>query len=84
MATTGCAAQVQEERPHVVRCDSMITWKGLLSLLSRHWFLPTPVFLPAESQGQEAWLAAVYGVTQSWTRLKQRSSRGSIRSNNER
>lgn len=35
MATTGCATR----RPHVVRCDSMITWKGLLSLLSRHWFL---------------------------------------------
>ena len=39
MATTGSAAQLQEERPHVVRCDSMITWNGPLSLLSRHWFL---------------------------------------------
>ena len=42
-----------------------------------HWrkkWQPTPVFLPAESQGREAWWAAVYGVTQSWTRLKQLSS----------
>ena len=35
------------------------------------------VFLPGESQGGEAWLAAVYGVTQSQTRLKQRSSSSS-------
>ena len=31
-------------------------------------------FLPGESQGREAWWAAVYGVAQSWTRLKRRSS----------
>ena len=38
-----------------------------------HWkriWQPTPVFLPGESQGRGAWWAAVYGVTQSWTRLK--------------
>jgi len=38
-----------------------------------HWrrkWQPTPVFLPGESQGQGAWRAAVYGVAQSWTRLK--------------
>ena len=34
----------------------------------------TPVFLPGESQGWEVWWAAVYGVAQSRTRLKQRSS----------
>ena len=42
-----------------------------------HWrrkWQPTPVLLPGESQGGEAWLAAVYGVAQSWTQLKQRSS----------
>ena len=42
-----------------------------------HWrrkWQPTPVFLPGESQGQEASWAAVYGVAQSRTRLKQRSS----------
>jgi len=40
-----------------------------------HWRRqPTPVFLPGESQEQEAWLAAVYGVAQSRTRLKWRSS----------
>ena len=45
-----------------------------------HWrrkWQPTPVILPGESQGGEAWLAAVYGVTQSQTRLKQRSSSSS-------
>ena len=42
-----------------------------------HWrrkWQPTPVFLPGESQGQGAWWAAVYGVTQSWTRLKRLGS----------
>ena len=45
-----------------------------------HWrrkWQPTPVFFRGESQGWEAWLAAVYGVTQSQTRLKQRSSSSS-------
>ena len=32
--------------------------------------LPTPVFLPGESQGRGSLVAAVYGVAQSWTRLK--------------
>ena len=32
------------------------------------------VFLPGESQGREAWWAAVYEVAQSRTRLKQLSS----------
>ena len=31
---------------------------------------PTLVFLPGKSQGRGAWWAAVYGVTQSRTRLK--------------
>ena len=38
-----------------------------------HWrrkWQPTPVFLPGESQGRGAWWAAIYGVAQSWTRLK--------------
>ena len=42
-----------------------------------HWrrkWQPTPVFLPGESQGREAWWAAVYGVAQSQTRLKRLSS----------
>ena len=37
-----------------------------------HWrrkWQPTPVFLPGESQGWGAWWAAIYGVTQSQTRL---------------
>ena len=42
-----------------------------------HWrrkWQPTPVFFPGESQGQGAWWAAVYGVAQSRTQLKQLSS----------
>ena len=42
-----------------------------------HWrrkWQPTPVFLPGESQGWEAWWTALYGVAQSWTRLKRLSS----------
>ena len=38
-----------------------------------HWrrkWQPTLVFLPGESKDGGAWWAAVYGVTQSQTRLK--------------
>ena len=53
-------------------------WATSLSLfIFIHWrrkWQPTPVCLPGESQGWEAWWAAVYGVTQSRTRLKWRSS----------
>ena len=53
-------------------------WATSLSFFTfMHWrrkWQPTPVFLPGESQGREAWWAAVYGVTQSQTRLKRRSS----------
>ena len=45
-----------------------------------HWrrkWQPTPVFLPGESQGRGAWWAAIYGVTQSRTRLKWISSSSS-------
>ena len=42
----------------------------------RKW-QPTPVFLPGESQDRGAWLAAVYGVAQSRTRLKRLSSSSS-------
>ena len=35
------------------------------------------MFLPGESQGREAWWAAVYGVAQSRTRLKRLSSSSS-------
>ena len=46
-----------------------------------HWrrkWQPTPVFLPGESQGREAWWAAVYRVAQSRTQLKRLSSSSSI------
>ena len=53
-------------------------WVTSLSLFTlMHWrrkWQPTPVFLPGESQGWGAWWAAVYGVAQSWTRLKWLSS----------
>ena len=56
-------------------------WVTSLSLFTlTHWrrkWQPTPVSLPGESQGREAWLAAVYGVAQSRTRLKRRSSSSS-------
>ena len=49
-------------------------WATSLSLFTfMHWrrkWQPTPVFLPGESQGCGAWRAAIYGVTQSRTRLK--------------
>ena len=45
-----------------------------------HWrrkWQPTPVVLPGESHGGGAWWSAVYGVTQSRTRLKRLSSSSS-------
>ena len=57
-------------------------WVSSLSLFTfMHWrrkWQPTPVFLPGESQGQGAWWAAIYGVTQSQTQLKRLSSSSSI------
>ena len=57
-------------------------WATSLSLFTfMHWrrkWQPTPVFLPGESQGRGAWWAAIYGVTQSRTRLNQLSSSSSI------
>ena len=41
-----------------------------------HWrrkWQPTPVFLPGNPRDGGAWWAAVYGVTQSRTRLKRLS-----------
>jgi len=56
-------------------------WATSLSLFTfmywRRKWQPTPVFLPGESQGGEAWWAAVYGVAQSRTRLKRLSSSSS-------
>ena len=45
-----------------------------------HWrrkWQPTPVFLPGEAQGRRSLLGAVYGVTQSRTRLTRLSSSSS-------
>ena len=46
--------------------------------LVHKYYIPTPVFLPGESQGWGTWLAAIYGVSQSRTRLKWLSSSSSI------
>ena len=49
-------------------------WATSLSLFTfmrwRRKWQPTPVFLPGESRDGGAWWAAIYGVTQSRTRLK--------------
>ena len=58
-----------------------LAWATSLSLFTfTHWrrqWQPAPVFLPGESQGRGAWWASVYGVAQSWTRLKWLSTAGS-------
>ena len=43
--------------------------KGSVKTWRRKW-QPTLVFLLGEPQGWGVWWSAVYGVTQSWTRLK--------------
>ena len=57
-------------------------WTTSLSLFTfMHWrrkWQPTPVFLPENPRDGGAWWAAVYGVTQSRTRLKWLSSSSSI------
>ena len=57
-------------------------WATSLSLFTfMHWrrkWQPTPVLLPGESQGRRSLVAAVYGVTQSRTRLKWFSSSSSM------
>ena len=56
-------------------------WATSLSLFTfMHWrrkWQPTPAFLPGESRDGGAWWAAIYGVAQSWTRLKRLSSSSS-------
>ena len=56
-------------------------WATSLSLFTfMHWrrkWQPIPVFLPGESQGSGAWWAAICGVAQSRTQLKQLSSSSS-------
>ena len=77
-----CAWQIQwmEEPGGLQSMGSRVRqdWATSLSLFtSMHWrrkWQPTPVFLSGESQGRVARWAAVYGVTQSRTRLKLLSS----------
>ena len=53
-------------------------WATSLSFFTlMHWrrkLQPTPVFLPWESQGRGSLVGCLYGVAQSWTRLKWLSS----------
>ena len=42
-----------------------------------HFWQPTPVFLPGESQGRGSLVGCLYGVAQSRTRLKGLSSSSS-------
>ena len=74
-------------RRSLVGCSPWGSWVGhdwatSLSLFTfTHWrrkWQPTQVFLPGESQDGGAWCAALYGVAQSWTRLKWLSSSSSI------
>ena len=73
------------EEPGGLRSMGSLTvredWATSLSLFTfMHWrrkWQPTPGFLPGESQGRGAWWAAVSGVAQSRTQLKQLSSSSS-------
>ena len=60
-------------------------WATSLSLFTfLHWrrkWQPTPVLSPGESRDSGTWWAAVYGVAQSRTQLKQLSSSSSSREN---
>ena len=66
---TGAPSGLQSMGSLRVRHD----WATSLWLFTfMHWrrkWQPTPVFLPGESQGRGSLVAAVYGVTQSRTRL---------------
>ena len=67
----------------------LFSWIGRIYIIkndytSQGWrrkWQPTPVFLPGESQGWGILVAAVYGVTQSQTRLKWLSSSSSSQGN---
>ena len=75
-------SSIEAEEPSRLQSIALLrigyNWESSLSLFTFiHWrrkWQPTPVFLPGESQGRGAWWAAVYGVAQSRTQLKQLSS----------
>ena len=72
----GCSPWGREESENWVTSLSLFTFL--------HWrrkWQPTPVFLPGESQEWRSLWVAVYGVTQSWTRLKQLSSSSKVNHN---
>ena len=52
-------------------------WAAVHEVAKRRKWQPTPVFLPGESQGRRSLWAAIYGVAQSQTPLKQLSSSSS-------
>ena len=57
------------DKTYYTDSDDKVYWSNQFPDLVK----TTPVFLPGEYQGQGAWWAAVYGVTQSRTRLKRLS-----------
>ena len=69
--------RLQSMRSLGVRHDWATSLSLFTFMLWRREWQPTPVFLPGESQGQGLWWAAIYGVAQSWTRLKRLSSSSS-------
>jgi len=46
--------------------ETQVETLGQEEPLERKW-QPTPVFLPGESRGQQAWWAIVHRVARSWT-----------------
>ena len=71
------ASQVTSGKEPTCRCrrHSRLSFGPLLrKILWRKAWQPTPIFLPGESMGREAWWAKVYGVTQHQTWLKRLST----------
>ena len=56
---------------HEIFQAKVLKWGAIA--FSKKW-QPTPVFLPGESQGRGSLVVAIYGISQSRTRLKRLSS----------
>ena len=74
---TGQSDRLQSMGSLRVGHDSVTSLSLFIFMHWRRKWQPTPVFLPGESQGWQSLWAAIYGVAQSWTRLKRRSSSSS-------
>ena len=74
----GCQWHLRKDNFFFFFIEWYYSWKDILASLVSTWrrkWQHTQVFLPGESQGWGSWWAAVYGVTQSQTRLRQLNSR---------